>query len=419
MNARKVKMHQAEILRNAGHRQKEIAEWLGVSDRMVRYYLNPKPEAQRAPNHSLLDPFREYITAKIDESPNYNLVVLRKELVAQGYAGGMTILRVFAKQARDEAVKRAVIRFETMPAQQAQVDWKEAGVWEIDGVPRKVYTFVMLLGYSRRAYVRFTLDMKSATLLACHIEAFKYFSGVVREILYDNMKTAWLNRGGVWEVHPALLAFAAHCGFEPKRCKVRRPQTKGKVERFIGYLGNHFLPMARTMNLTSIDDLNAAVNTWLEDVNEEPIRAFCETRNERFEREQTLFTPFVPEAAPDVRASEEVIVSLEGLVRFETNRYSVPARYLGKVLTLRFHPLSRDSTLYDKERVIRSFALLPKGSRANDIREVDRKELVALWRRQTQARDQKNVHHDVGAADVHVDTRPPSWYERLLAEVAV
>ena len=419
MNARKVKMHQAEILRNAGHRQKEIAEMLGVSDRMVRYYLNPKPEAQRAPKHSLLDPFREYITAKIDESPNYNLVVLRKELVAQGYTGGMTILRVFAKQVRDEAVKRAVIRFETMPAQQAQVDWKEAGVWEIDGVPRKVYAFVMLLGYSRRAYVRFTLDMKSATLLACHVEAFKYFSGVVREILYDNMKTAWLNRGGVWEVHPALLAFAAHCGFEPKRCKVRRPQTKGKVERFIGYLGNHFLPMARTMNLTTIDDLNSAVNEWLEDVNEEPIRSFCETRNERFERERTLFTPFVPEAAPDIRASEEVVVSLEGLVRFETNRYSVPARYLGKVLTLRFHPLSRDATLYDKDRPIRSFTLLPKGSRASDIRDVDRKELVALWRRQTQARDQKNVPHNVEATDIHVDTRPPSWYERLLAEVAV
>lgn len=419
MNARKVKMHQAEILRNAGYRQKEIAERLGVSDRMVRYYLNPKPEAQRAPNHSLLDPFREYITTKIDESPNYNLVVLRKELVAQGYAGGMTILRVFAKQARDEAVKHAVIRFETMPARQAQVDWKEAGVWEIDGIPRKVYAFVMLLGYSRRAYVRFTLDMKSATLLACHVEAFKYFSGVVREILYDNMKTAWLNRGGVWEAHPALLAFAAHCGFEPKRCKVRRPQTKGKVERFIGYLGNHFLPMARTMNLTGIDDLNSAVNAWLEEVNEEPIRAFCETRNERFERERTLFTPFVPEAAPDVRASEEVVVSLEGLVRFETNRYSVPARYLGKVLTLRFHPLSRDATLYDKEQPIRSFTLLPKGSRASDIRDVDRKELVALWRKQTQAREQKKVLHAAVASEIHVDTRPPSWYERLLVEVAI
>ncbi len=419
MNSRKVKMHQAEVLRKAGHKQWEIAEVLGVSDRMVRNYLKPKPEKTVATKQTLLDPYHEYITAKIEDAPNYNLVVLRKELIRQGYTGAMTILRVFAKRVRDEIVKRAVIRFETMPAQQAQVDWKEAGVWEIDGFQRKVYAFVMLLGFSRRAYVRFTLDMKSATLLACHVEAFKYFCGIVREILYDNMKTAWLNRGGVWEVHPALLAFAAQCGFEPKRCKVRRPQTKGKVERFIGYLGNHFLPIARNLNLTSIEELNSAVNQWLEEVNEEPIRAFCETRNERFERERTLFTPFVPEASPDIRAIEDVIVSLEGTIRFETNRYSVPAQYLGKVLTLRFHPLSRAASLYDKETVIRNFTLLPKGSRATDIRDVDRKELYALWHRQTMAQVKKDVAHSSVISDMDVDTRPPAWYELLLVEAAV
>lgn len=225
MNTRKVRMHQAEVLRNAGHKQQEIAEILGVSDRMVRYYLNPQPQPEPEPKHRLLDPYKEYITAKLDHTPHYNLMVLRKELQKLGYTGGMTILRGFAKEVRDEAVKRAVIRFETMPAQQAQVDWKEAGTWNIDGVPRKVYAFVMLLGYSRRAYVRFTLDMKSPTLLACHLEAFKYFGGITREILYDNMKTAWLNRGGTWEVQSALFAFAAQCGFEPKRCQVRRPQT--------------------------------------------------------------------------------------------------------------------------------------------------------------------------------------------------
>jgi len=167
---------------------------LGVSDRMVRYYLKPKPAAQPRKEHSLLDPFRDYITAKLEETPGCNLVVLRKDLASQGYAGGMTILRVFGKQIRDDVVKRAVIRFETFPGQQAQVDWKEVGLWDIDGVPRKVYAFVMLLGYSRRAYVHFTRDMKSPTLPACHVEAFTYFGGVVHEILYDNMKTAWLSR---------------------------------------------------------------------------------------------------------------------------------------------------------------------------------------------------------------------------------
>jgi hypothetical protein len=251
------------------------------------------------------------------------------------------------------------------------------------------------------------------------VEAFKYFGGITLEILYDNMKTAWLNRGGVWEVHPALLAFAAQCGFEPKRCKVRRPQTKGKVERFIGYLGNHFLPIARNQNLASIEELNHAVNEWLDEVNEEPIRAFCETRNERFERERTLFTPFVPDAAPDVRASEEVVVSLEGTVRFETNAYSVPARYLGHTLTLKFHPLYRDATLYSKDVAVRSFMLLPKGTRQTDIREEDRKEHYALWYRQMLAQAKMEAHCSAATPEVDVDTRPPVWYERLLSEVAV
>jgi transposase len=333
---------------------------LGVSDRMVRNYLHPQTASPAKPERSLLDPYREYITVKLNDVPHYNLAVLRKELVKQGFLGGMTILRVFAKQIRDEIVQKAVICFETMPAQQAQVDWKEAGVWEIDGVPRKVYAFVMLLGYSRRAYVRFTLDMKSPTLLACHVEAFRYFGGITAEVLYDNMKTAWLNRGGVWEPNPALLEFAAHCGFSPKRCKVRRPETKGKVERFIGYLGNHFLTMAREKDLKSIEDLNGSVNAWLNEVNDEPIRAFCESRNERFVRESNLLTPFVPEAVPDIRATEELVVSREGTIRFETNLYSAPSRYLGSTLTIKYHPLTRKATLFSKGVALRSFQLLPR-----------------------------------------------------------
>lgn len=419
MNSRKIKMHQAEVLRRAGRKQREIAEMLGVSDRMVRYYLKPKPAAPPKKKHSLLDPYRDYITAKLEETPGYNLVVLRKELASQGYSGGMTILRVFGKQIRDDVVKRAVIRFETLPAQQAQVDWKEVGLWDIDGVPRKVYAFVMLLGYSRRAYVHFTLDMTSSTLLACHVEAFTYFGGVVHEILYDNMKTAWLNRGGQWEVNPALLSFAAQCGFQPKRCMVRRPQTKGKVERFIGYVGNHFLPMARESGLTSIEELNQAVNRWLDEINEEPIRAFCESRNERFEREKTHFIPFVPEAAPDVREDKTVLVSCEGTIVFETNRYSVPARYLGKALTLRCHPLTREAALYAKDMLVRCFSLLPKGARRTDVREEDRRELLELWQKQRQGGGKRPLTREKTAPQVQVEVRSPAWYEVLLEERAV
>ena len=419
MNHRKVKMHQARILRTAGKKQSEIAEILGVSARMVRYYLSPKCNDSERTRSSLLDPYREYITDQINESPHLNLILLKERLAKLGYQGGMTILRVYAKRIRDELVKKAVIRFETMPAQQAQVDWKEAGIWEINGIPRKVYAFVMILGYSRRAYVRFTLDMKSQTLLACHIEAFRYFGGIAAEILYDNMKTAWLNRGGMWEPNPLLLEFASCCGFEPRRCKVRRPETKGKVERFIGYLGHNFLAAARSQDLRSLEDLNHAVNTWLDKVDDEPIRAFCETRNERFERESGMLSPFFPESAPDIRASVAVVVSREGSIRFETNEYSVPARFLGSTLTLKYHPLTHEATLYAHGLEIRSFTLLPKGAHRSVRCDSDKKELFALWQKQNGAPKNLQAAHvkHIPAPDVSV--RNPAWYETLLTEVRV
>lgn len=80
----------------------------------------------------------------------------------------------------------------------------------------------------------------SATLLYCHIKAFEFFGGIPDEILYDNMKTAWYYDGEHWQTNRQLARFAYHYGFIPKRCKIHRPETKGKVERFNQYFENSF-----------------------------------------------------------------------------------------------------------------------------------------------------------------------------------
>jgi transposase len=235
MKHKETRMHQSKILSDQGYSQKEIATALGVSDRMVRTYLwegqNPRPKPART---SILDPYKPLIDTLLEERPLYNLVLLKKRLAQGGYMGGMTILRDYTAKVRAAQSLKAAIRFETEPGIQAQVDWKEVGTWEINGAPRKIRAFVMLLGYSRKAFVRFTTDMTLPSLLACHLEAFGHFSGIPMEILYDNMKTAWLYLDGEWRENPKLLRFASECGFKPLRCMVRRPETKGKVERFIG-----------------------------------------------------------------------------------------------------------------------------------------------------------------------------------------
>lgn len=407
-------MHQARILAQAGHKQKDIAARLGVSPRMVRYYLNDeRAVAAPEPRPSKLDPFAVLLQSILEEDPFHNLVVVWRRLRALGYDGGISILRDKAAAVRHSLIQRAVIRFETEPGRQAQVDWKEAGLWDLGAGPVKVYAFVMLLGYSRRPFVRFTTSMKSPTLLACHGKAFEAFGGVPREILYDNMKTAWLFDGHNWVVNAKLLELASCTGFTPKRCQVRRPQTKGKVERFIQTLGTNFLPWARSQGLNSLDALNEQVNRWLAEQGQEVMRDFLETRNERFGAEEAHLLPFVAEALPDLRETVPVTVSREGRITFETNRYSMPAQYLGQTLTLKVDRLTGEAEALDGLTVVRCFGLAPAGARTVSDRPVDRKGLLELWRRQTRPRLKALPPK---AVDLPVVVpRNPSYYDRLVA----
>jgi transposase len=387
---------------------------------MVRKYLKPD-FGQVSPKTppSLLDPFKDTIQAVIEESPFYNLVLLAERLRKQGYAGSMTILRVHAAKIRKEVLTKAVLRFESEPGRQAQVDWKECGRWMIDGVERKVYAFVMLLGYSRKPFVIFTTSMNSATLLAAHVRAFGFFRGVPKEILYDNMKTAWLADGDGWRVNPALLEFASQCGFQPRRCQVRRPQTKGKVERFIGYLGNHFLPMARERGLESLAELNDLVHDWLVQVDGQQLSEFCETRSERFAIEQPQLKPWVPEAAPVVRQSIDLMVSREGAIRHETNRYSVPAQYIGRMVSLRISPLERLAELVADGQPIREVILLPAGAHRSNIDPADTRGLRLRWERENRRAKASQARTEAIPGtrnEVAVEIRSPAWYDQL-AEV--
>jgi transposase len=411
-------MHQASILAESGHKQAAIAERLGVSPRMVRYYLADKGVVKDLqPRPSKLDPFKPFAESLLQEDPFYNLEVLFERLQKQGYGGRITILRDWAVAIRRGLILKAAIRFETEPGRQAQVDWKEAGVWNLGGVPTKVYAFVMLLGYSRRPFVWFTDSMKSPVLLACHVKAFEAFAGVPHEILYDNMKTAWLYDGENWVVNPKLLELAACVGFTPKRCQVRRPQTKGKVERFIQTLGTSFLPWAREEGLDSLDALNEKVNLWLTGLGGKTLRDFLETRDERFAAESAQLLPFRSETVPDLRELIVLTVNREGRVTFETNRYSVPARFLGLNLTLKLDRLTGGADLTDGGTVVRSFEIFPKGGRQIDDRLSDRSELISRWRTENLPKTPAAPPPVVVAVPI-VEVRHPEYYDRLLEEQA-
>ncbi len=412
MKLQEKRMHQAQVLAKEGYKQYRIAEILGVTDRTVRNYLSghsPKM-SPRKKRKSKLDHFKSHIRSVLEEEPLFNCEVLYKNLCAMGYTGGITILRDFAKETRDEIQREVVRRFETQAGYQAQMDWKilPKEHW------RGVYAFVMVLGYSRTPYVRFTTDMTSGTLLACHQKAFEYFGGVPQTVLYDNMKTAWVHDGEEWKTNSRLLEFASSYGFSPRRCAVRRPQTKGKVERFIDYLSGNFLSQARRSGLKTIEELNDAILPWLTEVQQKELRDYQESRAQRYEVEKSFLQPAPPEGAFDYRDSIQLIVSREGSVTYKTNKYSVPPVLVGKKLTLKIDALSMQGEILNGKVSIRLFNLLPAGSRQKDIRNEDREALFTLWEKQRKKSAKKPVRKQQDEQTI-VDIRNPAYYERFVA----
>ncbi len=199
--------------------------------------------------------------------------MLLRELRERGYQGGLRMLQAYLCRLRPACRPDPVVRFETSPGQQMQVDWiefRKAG--HAQGL---LAAFVATLGYSRASFVEFVTDIRLETLLACHQRAFDYFGGVPREALYDNVKTVILKRDaydkGQHQYQPAFADFAKHYGFAPRVCKPYRAKTKGKVERMNGYLRYSFwVPLASQRRLdglpTDCASCNLAVKRWLREV---------------------------------------------------------------------------------------------------------------------------------------------------------
>lgn len=254
-------------LKAQGKSIRQIADITGHSRNTVRKYLRAKglPERkQPPPRPSKLEPFEEYLRARMAEGV-INCVVLLREIRRLGYKGGKSILKEFVKPLRPPRQPRAVMRFEVLPGEQAQVDWAEFSYLDEQGRKRRVYAFVMLLSYSREIYLEFVERTNLSTFLRCHVHAFEHFGGVPRTILYDNAKVVRLGRDtdGRPVFNSRLLDFALVVGFHPRLCRPYRAQTKGRVERAIKYAKDNFWPGRK---FTTVTDLNQQALAWCAEV---------------------------------------------------------------------------------------------------------------------------------------------------------
>jgi len=316
-------------LHNQGHSIREIAQITGHSRNTIRKVLRGQHQGQRqSPSRaSKLDPFKDYLTQRFGEH-GLSAVRLLAEIRPMGYDGSLPTLRRFLATLKTDLHKRGklTVRFETPPGQQAQADWAYCGrLPNNQGTPVSVYAFVMVLSYSRMLYLRFTTSMKMASLIDCHQQAFDYFQGWTRSILYDNMKQVKIS-AHKW--NEQFLDFANHYGFVPKTHRPYRPRTKGKVERTVDYVKDNFL---KGRSFVDLDDLNGQGQNWLEQTANVRIHG---TTGEKpivlLAQEQPELIPIT--AVPVYHFLDPVQrkVNWESMVHFQGSCYSVPPEYAGQ-----------------------------------------------------------------------------------------
>jgi transposase len=344
-----------EELKRQGLSIRAISRLTGLDRKTIRRYLIV-PEVPvygpRTAQPSKLDEFKSYLKERM-QAGVWNARVLLRELRQRGYGGGYTILTDWLRPQRAAAWVVAVRRFETPPGKQGQVDWGHLGTLETAGQERKLWGFAFTLGYSRMLMAEAALDQKLGTLLRMHEEAFRQLGGVPVEILYDRMRTVWVDvdeRGEiVW--HPVFLDFAGYWGFTPRLCKPYRAQTKGKIEAGVKYVRRNFLCGLQGREPGGLEDFNAQLRAWVWEVANQRVHGTThEPVIARWEADRVSLRPLA-NRPPYPYADEELRkVARDAYVSWHGSRYSVPWQYAGREVWVRDRGGEVD-VLYRSERI--------------------------------------------------------------------
>jgi len=310
-----------------------IGRRLDVDRKTVRRSLRQatwQPYRRAVGAETLLTAHADFVR---DRAPQvgYSARILYQELRAsRSYTGSYETVKRFVAPLREVQgqAERALVRFETPPGQQSQIDWGQATVPFRAGA-QVVHVFVLTLGFSRRGFYYACADERLAQFLEAHERAFAHFGGHTREHLYDRPRTVcYADNTGRRLWNPTFKAFADYWGFEPRVCRPYRAQTKGKVESGVKYVKRNFLPGRTFIDVvdfqTQLDEWNATIaDCRLHGTTHEPPIT-------RFERECGQLVPLAGQRSFQQEARVSRIVAEDYLVSLATNRYSVPFRLIGQ-----------------------------------------------------------------------------------------
>lgn len=340
---RMLKMANIELIRKLhfkeGRSIRQIAKDLRIARQTIRKALNtneiPTYKRIKTTSSPIIDPVKPTIISWLiqdemaPQKQRHSAAQIHRRLVEEyGFKGGESTVRRFVREYKLQQNKtsNSSIPLEFDPGEFAQFDWGEVTVI-LSGVATKVMLFCMRLLYSRKIFVKVFPHQRQEALFQGHADAFDYFEGVPKVIIYDNMKTAVKKvlEGTKREEQEAFIQFRSHYLFDAQFCAPAKGNEKGQVEKLVQIARSQFL-----VPVPQISDLKE-LNDYLEEKCDRYEGTYVprtkETVGERFIQEKELLLP-VLSTHPCARKIKASVNSLS-LVTFETNFYSVPTRYAG------------------------------------------------------------------------------------------
>jgi transposase len=319
-----------------------IATQLAVHHDVVRRVLQQRasviqPQDQKVVRSRMLDPYLPYIQQMLEKYPQLHASRLHFMVRERGYQGSEGHFRRLIAGLRPRPVPEPFARLSMLPAEQAQMDWAHFGKVTVGSAQRPLYAHLLTLSWSRMCFVEFFHDMQECSFLSGHVDAFAFFGGVPRQLLFDNLKSACIERlGRAARFNESLLELATYYGFEPILANPRRGNEKGRVERTVRYVRTSFFA---AREFKDIADLNRQARTWCLEV--AAARRWQDddrtTVQKQFEHERTLLRS-LPDSPFEAISRLQARVGRTPYVRFDTNDYSLPCEHTRRLVTLLVEP---------------------------------------------------------------------------------
>ncbi len=311
-----------------------IAAQLGVHHSVVRRVVERDcKERKRLERPRMVDPFLPFILETLSKYQRLSASRLYAMVKERGYPGRPDHFRTVVAGLRPARPREAYLRLRTLPGEEAQVDWAHFGRIQVGRASRPLSAFVVVLSWSRAIFLRFFYSQSLSSFFYGHHYAFEWLGGVPRKALYDNLKSAVIERvGRAVRFNRQFSELVGHYRLEARPVAVARGNEKGRVERAVRYIRSSFFAARRFRDL---DDLNHQAIQWCDMTSLE--RRWPEdsrrTVGEVFAEEKEKLLPLPPDAYP-CHERVEVSVGKTPYVRFDLNDYSIPHCFVRKMLVV-------------------------------------------------------------------------------------